>query len=459
MEFVKRPNIILINCDDMGYGDPGCYGSAVNRTPAIDRLAAEGMLFTDFYMASPVCSPSRGAMLTGCYPPRIGFGSFEGQWVLFPGHAVGLSPDELTIADILRKEGYRTKIIGKWHCGDQPEFLPLNHGFDEYYGLPYSNDMGRQAGRQNQMPPLPLIKDDAVIQQQPDQRSLTERYTEQALEFIERNRGGPFFLYFAHMHVHLPLYAAECFVNESKNGDYGACMASVDWSVDCLMHKLEKENLSENTIIIFTSDNGGRGDNGGSNFPLRGCKTTTWEGGMRVPCIMRWPRGIPAGSVCPDIFASIDLLPTIAALCGVSDSNMPKSKIDGLDLSALCTGGAGNEAPKRETFFYYRQNALEAVRRRDWKLHIRKDGEAVRLLYNLREDISEQHDVCELYPDIAEQLEKSAQNCRIELGDEASGIKGAEVRPIGRVADARPLTEYDENHPYIIAMYDKTEAG
>jgi arylsulfatase A-like enzyme len=451
---MKKPNVILINCDDMGYGDLGCYGSSVNKTPAIDKLAREGTRFTDFYMVSPVCSPSRGGMLTGCYPPRISFGSFEGATVLFPGHGVGLHPDETTIADMLREQGYHTKIIGKWHCGDQPEFLPLNYGFDEYYGLPYSNDMGRQAGRKNQMPPLPLIRDSEVIQQQPDQRALTERYVEQALEFITNHRDDPVFLYFAHLHVPLPLYAAERVVQEADNGDSGACMASVDWSVQCLMHKLDEEGLADDTMIIFTSDNGSRGDNGGSNAPLRGAKTTTWEGGMRVPCIMRWNGHIPANRVCSDIVASIDFLPTFAALCG---ANLPKAKIDGLDLSALFLGNTKSKG--REIFFYYKQNNLEAVRCGDWKLHIRKDNEKVQLLYNLCEDISEQNNLYNSYPDVIAQLENLIDKCRSELGDEAEGIQGTEIRSIGRVENAKPLTDYDENHPYIVAMYDKPEAG
>ena len=454
---MRKPNVILINCDDLGYGDLGCYGSAVNRTPAIDRLAREGTRFTDFYSAAPVCSPSRGALMTGCYPPRISFGAYEGKTgVLFPGQGVGLNTDELTVAGMLRAEGYRTKMIGKWHCGDQPEFLPLNHGFEEYYGLPYSNDMGRQAvpNRKSDRPPLPLIKDDKVIQQQPDQRALTERYTEQALEFIDRNRDTPFFLYFAHMHMHLPLYAAERFVKESENGDYGACMASLDWSVSCLIHKLEEEDLTKDTLIIFTSDNGG-GANGGCNLPLRGSKGSTWEGGMRLPGIMRWPGRIPAGRVCEQVVTGIDLLPTVAALCGVSAANMPKFKIDGEDLSAVCLG----EAKGREVFFYYKQNNLEAVRCGAWKLHVRKGPEKAQLLYNLAEDISEHNNLYDKHPDIVARLEGLLEKCRAELGDGAQGVLGNETRPVGKVENPRPLTEYDENHPYIIAMYDKPEAG
>jgi len=239
-------------------------------------------------------------------------------------------------------------------------------------------------------------------------------------------------------------------------------MAGVDWSVECLLHKLDEEGLTENTLIIFTSDNGSRGDNGGSNAPLRGAKQSTWEGGMRVPCIMRMPGHIPAGKVCSDIFASIDLLPTIAALCGVSDYNMPEAKIDGLDLSALCSEstkiGADN-VRKRENFFYYKQNNLEAVRYGDWKLHVRKGDEKVQLLYNLAEDISEEHNLYNNYPDIVARLEKLLAECRAELGDEAESIQGREARPIGRIENAQPLTVYDENHPYIMAMYDKPEAG
>ena len=451
---MKTPNIILINCDDLGYGDLGCYGSSVNHTPAIDRLAAEGTRFTDFYMASPVCSPSRGAMLTGCYPPRIGFGTFNGKGVLFPGDNVGLNPKETTVASMLREKGYRTKIIGKWHCGDQPEFLPHNYGFESYYGIPYSNDMGRQAGRPDKFPPLPLVKDDRVIQQQPDQRAVTERYVEEALEFIDNHKDENFFLYLAHMHVHLPLYAAERFVQESENGDYGACVAAVDWSVECLMHKLDELRLTDDTLIIFTSDNGSRGDNGGSNKPLRGTKQHTWEGGMRVPCIMRWPKNIPAGRECGEIVSSIDFLPTIAAVCG---AELPDAKIDGTDISPLLMGQ--NNATGRKNFFYYKQNNLEAVRMGDWKLHVRKGPDKAALLYNLHTDISEEINLYGQHPAIVAEMEELLADCRTTLGDAAEDITGTEVRPIGRVEAGHTLTVYDQNHPYIIAMYDKSEAG
>lgn len=471
---MKSPNIILINCDDLGYGDIGCYGSEVNRTPAIDSMAENGLKFTDFYMVSPICTPSRGGMLTGCYPPRIGFGSFEGKGVLFPGQALGLNPTETTIARVLKNQGYRTKLVGKWHCGDQPEFLPLSHGFDEYYGLPYSNDCGIQKTVEKEVVPLsfnvplPLIENEEIIQQQPDQRSLTERYVEQATSFIRKNKEHPFFLYMAHMHVHTPLYAADVFVKKSQNGDYGACVEAIDWATHCIVQELEKQGISEDTMVIFTSDNGSNGRQGGSNAPLRGTKGDIWEGGLRVPCIIYWPGKVRKG-VCEDIVSSMDFLPTFAKLCGAGLD--PDRKIDGLDFSSLLFDE--NAKSPRDTFFYYMANNLNAVRVGDWKLHTRKfsgydvvDGvfrglifDEVRELYNLREDIGEEHNVSDKHPEIIEELLERMEECRKDLGDEASGFKGENVRPVGRVENPKPLTTYDENHPYIVAMYDRSDKG
>lgn len=248
-------NIILMNCDDLGYGDLGCYGSQVNRSPHIDRMAAEGMRCTDFYAASPVCSPSRGAMMTGCYPPRIGFTVFgpESAGVLRPGHGDGLAPTEITMAEALRRQGYKTALIGKWHCGDQEPFLPLQHGFDYYYyGLPFSNDMGRQAQDGEDRPPLPLMAGNEVLEEQPDQATLTSRYVERSIEFIRENRQGPFFLYFAHMHTHLPLYAPDPFCRRSENGDYGACVEEIDWSVAALRSELRRVDYALlGTFVAF----------------------------------------------------------------------------------------------------------------------------------------------------------------------------------------------------------------
>jgi arylsulfatase A len=457
MSDLKKPNIILINCDDLGYGDLGCYGSTLHDTPVLDRMAQEGIRFTDFYMASPVCSPSRGAMMTGCYPPRIGFSSFDGKWVLFPGQPIGLNPEEWTIGKALQQQGYATMLIGKWHCGDQPEFLPTKHGFDEYYGIPYSNDMGRQVNR-TQFPPLPLMLGEEVLQEQPDQTSLTERYTEQAVRFIRKNADNeqPFFLYLAHMYVHLPLYVPDRFQKESRNGDYGAAVACIDWVTGVLLDELKRQGLDEDTLVIFTSDNGSRCDHEGSNGSLRGTKGTTWEGGMRVPCIMRWPGQIPAGKVSGELTTSLDFLPTLMELAG---GEMPDDRIiDGRDIRSLITGEASGCSP-REAFFYYLMDNLEAVRSGAWKLHVWRNGEAVRELYDLEHDVGETTNVIELNVEIAAALEKMIDACRSDLGDGATGVEGRNCRPQGRVEVADTLTHYNPAHPYIIAMYDIEDAG
>ena len=333
-------------------------------------MAKEGKKFLDFYVSSPVCSPSRASLMTGCYPQRISFGTFDGLRVLFPGQGIGLNTEEDTIAKIVKKSGYSTKIIGKWHCGDQEEFLPTNHGFDSYFGIPYSNDMGIQKEIDDyypddstlakvtewDRPPLPLIRDKEVIQEQPDQRSIAERYTEDAVRFIRTNQDKPFFLYLAHMQVHLPLYAAEKFVNESKNGDYGACVASIDWSTQVIFDELKELGIDENTIVIFTSDNGSRLQNqGGSNGDLRGRKGQTWEGGQRVPCIIRWPGNIEAGSVCNEIATTMDFLPSITKLIG---GELPLKKIDGIEMSDLFFS---NEISSNRDIFFYYKGELENV--------------------------------------------------------------------------------------------------
>ncbi len=448
----EQPNIILINCDDLGYGDLGCYGNDRHATPHLDRLAAEGMRFTDFYMASPVCSPSRGAMLTGCYPPRIGFGWFDNRWVLLPGHPMGLNPEEVTLAKLLQGVGYATKLVGKWHCGDQPPFLPTEHGFDHYYGLPYSNDMGKQSNKPD-YPPLPLMRDTEVIQQQPDQCSLTERYVEEATRFIRAHRDRPFFLYFAHLYVHTPLFVPEVFRKKSRNGNYGAAVACIDWATGVLMHELETLGLDGNTLVIFTSDNGSARES--SNAPLRGKKGTTWEGGLRTPCIMRWPGHIPAGTVQSGLCTSMDFYPTLAALGG---ADIPRDRIiDGLDIQSLMF--SENDVPSpRQTFFYYQSNRLEAVRHGRWKLHVGKkfgkEYRVIRELYDVAKDPGEEHNRYDSEPNVVAQLSALLDDCRRDIGDEATGVTGNNIRPIGRVKNPSPLTHYDAQHPYVVEEYD-----
>ena len=465
----KKPNIIIIFADDLGYGDLGCYGSKINETPTLDRMADEGKKFSNFYVSSPVCSPSRASLLTGCYPQRISFGTFDGLRVLFPGQGIGLSTEEKTIAKTLKESGYSTKIIGKWHCGDQEDFLPTNHGFDSYFGIPYSNDMGRQVKIKDYIPndsslhkitewdrpPLPLIRDKEVIQEQPDQRSIAERYTEDAVSFMRENSESPFFLYLAHMQVHLPLYAAEKFVKESKNGDYGACVASIDWSTKVIFDELKELGIDENTIVIFTSDNGSRLQNqGGSNGKLRGGKGQTWDGGQRVPCIIRWPGKINEGEETDALATTMDFLPSITNLIG---GELPSKKIDGIDMSELFF--SNNNSSKRESFLYYNEDELEAIRYKNWKLHFKKEGKLINELYDLENDIGEEVNLYNENKEIVTELSSLADDYRKSLGDKFLDIKGEEVRPASRIANTKPLTEFDENHPYMYAEYDKGERG
>jgi len=445
-----RPNIILINCDDLGYGDVGCYGSPVNKTPVLDRLADEGVKFTDFYMAAPVCTPSRAAMMTGCYPRRVDLGTVDnGDWVLFPGQSMGLNPDEITIATLLKRAGYATKLVGKWHLGDQAPFLPTRHGFDSYYGLPYSNDMGLMAWKEyfNRFPPLPLMRDEEVVQEQPDQAALTERYVEQSVRFIRDSADKPFFLYLAHMYVHMPIYAPQQFLNASENGPYGAAVACVDWATGVIMYELKRLGLDENTIVLFTSDNGSEASGrGGSNAPLRGTKGTTWEGGQRLPLIVRWPGVAPAGETCGEMATSMDLLPTLAGLAGTA---APDDRIiDGKDIREMLLKPAAAKTP-HEAFFYYLSDDLEAVRAGKWKLHLKGNE-----LYDLDADIGETTNVIDEHPEVVKDLEARADACRRDIGDAATGVVGENIRPAGKVDNPKPLTQYDPNHPYIVALYD-----
>jgi arylsulfatase A-like enzyme len=456
-----RPNIILVNCDDLGWGDLCCTGHPSHRTPHLDRMAAEGMVFTDFCQASSLCSPSRGAMLTGCYPRRIGFDRFEGRHVLFPGQGVGLDPREITFARLLQQQGYATQMVGKWHCGDQPAFLPTRHGFERYFGLPYSNDMGRQSGRPP-LPPLPLLDGEDVLEAQPDQASLTQRYAEHCVRFVRDARDGPFLLYLAHMHVHLPLYVPERFVSESLNGRYGAAVACVDWVMGVLLHEIRRLGLDRNTLVLFTSDNGSRCDFGPSNGHLRGKKGSTWEGGFRTPLLARWLGVVPAGARCHGLVTGMDFLPTFAELAGtLPPVDRP---IDGRSFARLLRGGATGGGSLHDAFFYYDADALAAVRAGQWKLHVSPPGGAAsdrntHALYDLHADPGETADVAAAQPDVVRQLMRQIDRSREDLGDAATASPGTGRRPIGRVSDPRPLTTYDPDCPYFMAVYDLATQG
>ncbi|TVS13301.1 MAG: Cerebroside-sulfatase [Planctomycetaceae bacterium] len=455
-----HPNIVLIYIDDMGYGDLACYGSEVNDTPHVDRLAAEGMRFTDFYSSSPVCTPARASLMTGCYPGRVSFDGFgpEGRsWVLFPGFAEGLHPDERTLPELLKEKGYATAHIGKWHLGDQPEHLPTRHGFDSYYGVPYSNDMAIMP-RRPKSPPMPLLRNERVIQEQPTQAALIERYTVEAVEFIQQKHDQPFFLYFAHLHVHLPHYVMEPFTSASRNERYGAAVAAIDWSTGLILAELRRAGIEDNTIVIFTSDNGSRQrGEGGSNAPLRGLKGQTFEGGMRVPCIVRWPGVVPAGSVSSELTSVMDFYPTLAALVGHDLASLPKH--DGADVMPIWQGQEDARSP-HEHFFYYLRNELQAVRDHRWKLHHQvKAGEESVQLYDLANDVSESNCVADQHPEVVQRLKAAMNEMREQLGDSRLGIKGTQRRPCAVVKDPRPLTEFDPDYPYIEPSYLLDEAG
>lgn len=466
---MKRPNILLINCDDLGYGDLGCYGSELNRTPALDRLAGEGTRFTDFTMASSICSPSRAGMLTGCHPQRLSI-----QRVFFPADAEGLNPKEETIATMLKGVCYRTALVGKWHLGDQPEFLPKRFGFDHYYGLPYSNDMGRQSGRDGERladhrvlsavgdPPLPLMLDDEVLEEQPDQSGLTARYVEDSIRFLRESHtaGDPFFLYFAHMYVHLPLYVPEPFLRASRNGPYGGAVACIDWAWARLDDELKRLGLADNTIVLFTSDNGSRANGeGGSNAPLRGAKSSTWEGGFRVPLIARWPGKIPVGHECRGLASALDFRATLAGFAGL---NPAAAGDDSIDLGAMFLGE--REDSPRELFHYYAEGGLAALRMGRWKLHFaRPEGHgrfhAVHELYDLQTDPGESVNVFENHPAVVAELTREADRMRSILGDRITGIQGSGQRPCGRVSNPASLATFREDAPYFQAEYDLPHRG
>lgn len=429
-----NPNVVIIFTDDQGYGDVGCYGAESFETPHLDRMASEGMRFTDFYVPASVCTPSRAALLTGCYPMRLGLG----HRVLFPFSDTGLNLEEITLAEILKEQGYATACVGKWHLGHHEKFLPWNQGFDRYFGLPYSNDMDGHyyKGRDFQSPPIPLYDNKEVIERSPDQRFLTRRYTQQAIQFIEENKGGPFFLYLPHTMPHRPLRASPAFQGRSELGLYGDVIEELDWSVGQVLDSIRDLDLSEDTLVIFTSDNGpvAGAQSPNSAGPLRGRKNTTWEGGMREPCIMWWPGKIPAAARCQEMVTSMDFLPTIAKLAGAAS---PANRmIDGRDIWPLMAGESEAKSPHK-VFYYYRDERLQAVRSGPWKLHVFrpewKGKQHEPLLYNLRGDIGETTNLADEKPEVVERLLKLAEEARRDLGDAVTGAQGKNVRPVGEL--------------------------
>jgi arylsulfatase A len=442
----RLPNVILILTDNLGYGDLGCYGSTVHRTPHIDRMAHEGMRFTDCYAASGVCTPSRAALMTGCYPRRVGLHYTDPDGaVLRPISPNGLHPDEVTIADLLKRQGYATAIVGKWHLGDQPPFLPMRQGFDSWYGIPYSEDMV-PAGPNRHWPPLPLMENDEVVEAPAERNELTRRYTEKCVDFIGRNRGRPFFLYFPHA---MPgstatAFSSERFRGKSANGAYGDAIEEIDWSTGWLLDALREHGIDRDTLVIWTSDNGAvrRTPVQGSNRPLGGWGYSTAEGGQRIPCIARWPGRIPAGRTCSAMVTLMDWLPTVAGLAG---TRPPAGRpIDGKDLWPLLSG-ARTESP-HEAFYYYYCDQLQAVRSGRWKLFLPLEKRRVALnlntrpsplaLYDLASDIGEQHDVAAQHPDVVRRLTALAEKARLDLGD--MDRQGAGQRPAGRVDRPTP---------------------
>ena len=457
----KYPNIIIILADDMGYGDLACYGAIQYATPNLDKLASQGLRFTQFYVGQAVCSASRAALLTGCYPNRIGING-----ALNPNAEIGLNAEEVTIAELVKERNYKTAVIGKWHLGHHLKFLPLQHGFDEYLGLPYSNDMWplyydntrnipEEYKRKLTFPELPLIKDNKIIRELKtidDQAELTTIYTEAAISFIKRNKDDSFLLYLAHSMPHVPLAVSSKFKGKSKQGLYGDVIMEIDWSVGQILKTLDENNLTDNTLIIFTSDNGpwlNFGNHAGSTAGLREGKGTSFEGGQRVPCIMKWPNAIPKGVICNKIASTIDILPTLAEITEVP---LPKEKIDGISILSLMKGDE-NSNPREFFYYYYGNNQLEGVLKDGWKLifpHEHRTYEenipgrnglpgklttksSTLELYDLRRDPGERYNVIESYPEIVKELYIIADDARNDIGDKLTNITGKNRREPGKI--------------------------
>lgn len=455
------PNVVLIFMDDMGYGDLSCYGALDIHTPNLDKLASEGIRFTNFLSSQAVCSASRASLLTGCYANRVGISG-----ALFPNSKIGISSDEMTIAELLKQKNYATGIFGKWHLGDSKEFLPLQHGFDEYLGIPYSNDMwpvnydgmpANVGSNKIQFPPLRWINNNDPkdeIKTLEDQAKITGRITDEAISFIKKNKKKNFFAYIPSPMPHVPINASTDFKGKSKQGIYGDVIQEIDHHVGRIMQTLKEEGLDKSTMVIFTSDNGpwlNFGNHSGSAGGLREGKGTSFEGGQRVPCIVRWKGTVAPGLVSNQLSSTIDMLPTIAAITGTAVSN---NKIDGVDLSSILKGDLVN-SPRKTFLYYYRRNSLEAVRIDNWKLvldHYARSyvnqapgingypGKAPenilvsKALYDLRRDPGEVYDVKEFNPDIVKELELLAEEARVDLGDEIQKRVGANNRLPGMIA-------------------------
>ena len=459
----ERPNVVVIFIDDMGYADIGPFGATAYKTPNLDRMAAEGRKFTDFHAATAVCSASRAALMTGCYPERV---SILGA--LRPNSPIGISEEEQTFAELCKQHGYATAVFGKWHLGDRRRFLPLQHGFDEYYGLPYSNDMWPRGPRgealtensppnKKKMPKLRMFDGNEVVDEEvtgEDQTHLTKDYTRRAVDFIDRHAKEPFFLYVPHSMVHVPLYVSPEFEGKSGAGLFGDAVMELDWSVGEILAALKRNGLDEKTLVVFTADNGpwlNYGDHAGSAGPLREGKGTMYEGGYRVPCVMRMPGTIPAGAECDEFCVTFDLLPTVAKLLG--DEPSTERPIDGKDIWPLVTGVDGAKTPHEEFYCYYGRE-LHAVRDGRWKLHLKhpyrtldgkpggKGGYPVEYkqtktdvaLYDLQNDVGETKDVAAEHPEIVARLTAAAERARGEFGDLLTQREtGSGVRPPGQI--------------------------
>ena len=465
----RPPNVVMIVADDLGYGDLGCYGAADIRTPHLDRMAREGTRFTSFCVAQPVCTASRAALLSGCYPNRVGLSG-----ALNHTSAVGIHPDETLLPELLQSAGYATAHYGKWHLGTRPAFFPTRNGFDEWAGLPYSNDNGPLHPTVRGIPPLPFHENDAVVETDPDQSQFTRRFTEKAAAFIRANRDRPFFLYVPQVMPHVPIFASERFKGRSRRGLYGDVVEELDWSVGEILAALEEAGVVDDTLVLFLSDNGpflSYGTHAGSAGRLREGKLTTFEGGVRVPFLALWPGKVPAGRARDELITGLDLLPTIAALAG---AELPRLRIDGGDLSPLLLGKPG--AVGRESFAYFSGGELHAVRAGRWKLHlpheyltvdgtpgtggkpanhekmtpraIEESGirgiasrhgyrvESIELsLFDLDADPGETKNVADEHPEVVRRLSALADEFRRDLGDPLTNARGSGLRAPGRDAD------------------------